>query len=114
MIGLKELKAKILEALIFALPITCIVYFMSLLPWFDFTSTELITFSVGAVFLVLDIGLFHLGADPCGNESRINEYVGEHSICSRRYRTNSTTGGYRIRPYKNIPTKFAVKSAKNR
>lgn len=51
MIGLKELKAKILEALIFALPITCIVYFMSLLPWFDFTSTELITFSVGAVFL---------------------------------------------------------------
>ena len=92
MIGLKELKAKILEALIFALPITCIVYFMSLLPWFDFTSTELITFSVGAVFLVLDIGLFHLGADPCGNESRINEYVGEHSICSRRYRTNFHNG----------------------
>ena len=50
MIGLKELKAKILEALIFALPITCIVYFMSLLPWFDFTSSELITFSGGAVF----------------------------------------------------------------
>ena len=101
MIGLKELKAKILEALIFALPITCIVYFMSLLPWFDFTSTELITFSVGAVFLVLDIGLFHLGADPCGNESRINEYVGEHSICSRIFRDSEqrhgrTTDG---RPY---------------
>ena len=71
MIGLKELKAKILEALISALPITVIVYVLSLLPWFDFTSTELITFSVGAVFLVLGIGLFNLGADlamtPMGN-----------------------------------------------
>lgn len=68
---MKELKEKILEALISALPITVIVYLMSLLPWFDFTSTELITFTVGAVFLVLGIGLFNLGADlamtPMGN-----------------------------------------------
>ena len=71
MIGLKELKAKILEALISALPITLIVYVLSLLPWFDFTATELITFSAGALFLVLGIGLFNLGADlamtPMGN-----------------------------------------------
>ena len=60
---MKELKEKILEALISALPITVIVYLMSLLPWFDFTPTELITFTVGAVFLVLGIGLFNLGAD---------------------------------------------------
>ena len=69
--GLKELKAKILEALISALPITLIVYLMSLLPWFDFTAVELITFTVGAVFLILGIGLFNLGADlamtPMGN-----------------------------------------------
>ena len=68
---MKELKAKILEALISALPITLIVYVMSLLPWFDFTVTELITFSVGAAFLVFGIGLFNLGADlamtPMGN-----------------------------------------------
>ena len=68
---MKELKEKILEALVSALPITVIVYLMSLLPWFDFTSTELITFTVGAVFLVLGIGLFNLGADlamtPMGN-----------------------------------------------
>ena len=68
---MKELKEKIVEALISALPITVIVYLMSLLPWFDFTAAELITFSVGAVFLVLGIGLFNLGADlamtPMGN-----------------------------------------------
>ena len=60
---LKELWSKILEALISALPITAIVYIMSLLPWFDFTPVELVTFTVGAVFLILGIGLFNLGAD---------------------------------------------------
>ena len=68
---MKELKDKILEALISALPITVIVYLMSLLPWFDFTRTELVTFTIGAVFLVLGIGFFNLGADlamtPMGN-----------------------------------------------
>jgi len=60
---LKELKAKILEALVSALPITAIVYLMALLPWFDFSKAELISFSIGAVLLVLGIGLFNLGAD---------------------------------------------------
>ena len=46
-----------------ALPITMIVYLLSLLPWFNFTVVELITFSVGAVLLILGIGLFNLGAD---------------------------------------------------
>lgn len=60
---MKELLSKIKEALISALPVTAIVYVMSLTPWFNFTATELITFSVGAVMLVLGIGLFNLGAD---------------------------------------------------
>ncbi len=60
---LKELKAKILEALVSALPITLIVYLVALSPIMDFTSTELITFTVGAVLLILGIGLFNLGAD---------------------------------------------------
>jgi len=46
-----------------ALPITAIVYIMSLTPWFDFTDAELITFTVGAVLLVVGLGLFGLGAD---------------------------------------------------
>ena len=46
-----------------ALPITAIVYIMALTPLFDFSTAELIPFSVSAVLLVLGIGLFNLGAD---------------------------------------------------
>jgi len=60
---LKELKAKILEALVSALPITAIVYILSLTPLFSLSVTELVTFTVGAVMLVLGIGLFSMGAD---------------------------------------------------
>ena len=62
---MKELRAKIEEALISALPITAIVYLMAFLPFFDFdmSAAELITFTVGAVLLILGIGLFNLGAD---------------------------------------------------
>ena len=60
---MKELWAKIKEALVSALPITAIVYILALTPWFAFSVTELITFTVGAVMLVLGIGLFNLGAD---------------------------------------------------
>ena len=60
---MKELKAKILEALVSALPITAIVYILSLTPLFSLSVTELVTFTVGAVMLVLGIGLFSMGAD---------------------------------------------------
>ena len=60
---MKELWSKIKEALTSALPITAIVYILSLTPLFDFSTVELITFTVGAVLLVLGIGLFNLGAD---------------------------------------------------
>ena len=60
---MKELWAKIKEALVSTLPITAIVYLLALTPWFDFSQTELVTFTVGAVLLVVGIGLFSLGAD---------------------------------------------------
>ena len=60
---MKELREKIKEALVSALPITAIVYLLALTPLFDLSTTELITFTVGAVLLVLGIGLFSLGAD---------------------------------------------------
>ena len=54
-----------MEALVSALPITAIVYIIALLPAFHFqlSSAELLTFTIGAVMLVLGIGLFSLGAD---------------------------------------------------
>ena len=69
---MKELKDKIMEALISALPITVIVYLIALTPWVNLTAVELITFSIGAVMLILGIGLFNLGADlamtPMGSQ----------------------------------------------
>ena len=60
---MKQLLPKIQEALLSALPITAIVYLLSLTPWFNFNSAELISFTVGAVLLVVGFGLFSLGAD---------------------------------------------------
>ncbi len=60
---MRELLSKIKEALVSALPITLIVYLVALLPWFSMAHTELVTFTIGAVLLVLGIGLFNMGAD---------------------------------------------------
>ena len=60
---MRELWSKIKEALVSALPVTAIVYIMALTPLFDFSRNELITFTIGAVLLILGIGLFNLGAD---------------------------------------------------
>ena len=60
---MKELWVKIKEALISALPITLIVYLVAMLPGFSFNRYEMVSFTVGAVLLVLGIGLFNLGAD---------------------------------------------------
>ena len=60
---MKELRLKIQEALLSVLPITAIVYLMSLTPLFHFSGVELITFTIGAVLLVVGIGMFNMGAD---------------------------------------------------
>ena len=60
---MKELKEKIVEALVSALPITAIVYVLALTPFFHFSGAEMVTFTIGAVFLILGISLFNLGAD---------------------------------------------------
>ena len=60
---MKELWAKIKEALISSLPVILIVYILAMTPLVDLSAVELITFSIGAVMLVLGIGLFNLGAD---------------------------------------------------
>ena len=60
---MKELKAKIMEALVSALPITAIVYLLAMTPVFSLSVPELITFTLGAVMLILGIGLFSMGAD---------------------------------------------------
>ena len=63
---MRELRSKITEALISALPITLIVYLISLLPWFDFSGADLISFTIGAVLLVLGIAFSLPVSDVAG------------------------------------------------
>lgn len=60
---LKELWAKLREALVSTLPVTALVYLLGLLPQFSLSDCETITFTFGAILLVLGIGFFNLGAD---------------------------------------------------
>lgn len=60
---MKELWEKIREALVSVLPITLIVYLVTFFPGFSFEKEEIISFTIGAVLLVLGIGFFNLGAD---------------------------------------------------
>ena len=60
---MKVLLDKIKEASMSVLPIVAIVLVLLLTPFAILTSTELITFLVSTVFLILGIALFTLGAD---------------------------------------------------
>lgn len=59
----KTLLLKIKEAMISVLPVTLIVLILYFTPLVNFTRKELTVFLVSAVFLILGIGLFSLGAD---------------------------------------------------
>lgn len=59
----KALFLKLKESLISVLPVTAIVLVISFTPLANLTGVEIAAFAVSAVFLVLGIGLFNLGAD---------------------------------------------------
>lgn len=59
----KQLWHKIKEALISVLPVTLIVVLLDLTPLVDLSIYEIAVFIGSALFLILGIGLFNLGAD---------------------------------------------------
>lgn len=59
----KLLFNKIKESLISILPITLIVIILNFTPLINLTTSEIVVFSVSALFLILGIGFFTLGAD---------------------------------------------------
>lgn len=59
----RQLMNKIKEALISVLPVTLIVIILYFTPLIELTNHELVAFIVSAVFLIVGIGLFNLGAD---------------------------------------------------
>ena len=56
---LKKLK----EALVSVIPVVAIVALLNLTPFINYSRAEIIVFLVSALFLILGIGLFNLGAD---------------------------------------------------
>ncbi|MGX8699141.1 MAG: DUF1538 domain-containing protein, partial [bacterium] len=78
----KALLLKLQEALTSVLPVTLIVLVIALTPWVTLTGTELMAFGVSALFLILGIGLFNLGADLA--MTPMGEHVGEGLTKSRQ------------------------------
>ena len=60
---LKILNSKLKEALLSVLPVTVIVFLISLTPLADISNYELIVFLASSILLFFGIGLFNLGAD---------------------------------------------------
>ncbi|MBR6782720.1 MAG: DUF1538 domain-containing protein [Clostridia bacterium] len=65
---------KIKEALVSVLPVAAIVCLLNLTPLVHFTGLEIGVFLVSAVFLILGIGLFSMGADVA--MTPMGEYAG--------------------------------------
>ncbi len=70
----KLLHSKIKESLISVLPVTLIVIILNFTPLVNFSVNEIVVFSVSALFLILGIGFFTLGADVA--MTPMGEYVG--------------------------------------
>ncbi|MBR2965762.1 MAG: DUF1538 domain-containing protein [Clostridia bacterium] len=70
----KLLFSKIKEALFSVLPVTLIVIILNLTPLVNLSPGETLVFSVSAIFLILGIGFFTLGADVA--MTPMGEHVG--------------------------------------
>ena len=57
------LMKKIKESLVSVLPVVAIVFLLNLTPIINFSTSEIITFLICSLFLIIGIGLFNLGAD---------------------------------------------------
>lgn len=60
---LRVLSVKLREALTSVLPVTAIVILLNLTPLVHLTGQEVLVFCISALFLILGMGLFNLGAD---------------------------------------------------
>ena len=60
---LKKLLEKIKEAVFSVLPVTLIVIILNFTPLIELTTSDVVTFIICAIFLILGIALFSLGAE---------------------------------------------------
>ena len=78
----KSLREKLKESLISVVPVSLLVFILSVTPWVDISSRELAVFSGAAILLILGIGLFNLGADMA--MTPMGQYIGEGLTKSKR------------------------------
>ena len=78
----KSLGSKLKEALISVMPVSLLVFVLSVTPWVNISKDELFVFVVGALLLVLGIGLFNLGADMA--MTPMGQYIGQGLTSSKR------------------------------
>ena len=78
----KSLGSKLKEALISVMPVSLLVFALSVTPWVNISKDELFVFVLGALLLVLGIGLFNLGADMA--MTPMGQYIGQGLTASKR------------------------------
>ncbi len=78
----KILFSKLKESIVSVLPVTAIVLIISFTPLVDLTVTETVVFAVSAIFLILGISLFNLGADLA--MTPMGEHVGSGLTKSKK------------------------------
>ena len=78
----KSLREKLKESLISVVPVSILVFLLSITPWVDISQRELVVFACAAVLLIVGIGLFNLGADMA--MTPMGQYIGEGLTKSRK------------------------------
>lgn len=79
---ISALGEKLKESLVSVLPVSLIVLALSLTPWVDISSRELIVFAIATVMLILGIGFFNRGADMA--MTPMGQYIGEGLTSSKK------------------------------
>ena len=64
------------------MPVSLLVFALSVTPWVNISRDELFVFVLGALLLVLGIGLFNLGADMA--MTPMGQYIGQGLTASKR------------------------------
>ncbi len=78
----KSLGEKLKEALISVVPVSLLVFLLSITPWVDISPRELGVFAGAELLLILGIGLFNLGADMA--MTPMGQYIGEGLTKSKK------------------------------
>ena len=78
----KSLREKLKESLISVVPVSLLVFLLSVTPWVDISRHELLVFAGAAILLVAGISLFNLGADMA--MTPMGQHIGEGLTKSKK------------------------------